>query len=212
MPLPVSIASESELIAIKNAGGPLKLFGYGKYGDNSEEEITFPKSFTGFYSELSAMYSNSAYMETSLGNACTGDSGGPILSITTEQITVIGIITGGSASNYCTKLQNGSSYALFTLINRYANLAFSSANYSIISISQLYSKTLGDLNLIKSLLTTATASLGVVSKKLEIAQVLIMNANSSNAILYSQLALAKKANFDLVAKIRKICSVKPKLR
>lgn len=39
MPIPVFIASESELLAIKNAAGPLKLLGYKKYGDNSEEEV-----------------------------------------------------------------------------------------------------------------------------------------------------------------------------
>ena len=210
MPLPVLLASESELTAIKNAGGQLKLIGYGRYGDNSEEQVTYPKSYTGSYSQVPSVYSNSAFIESSTGNACSGDSGSPILSITATQVTLIGINTGAARNKYCSKLQNGKYYALFTLVGRYANLAFSSASYTINSLNQQYIKTLGELNSVSSQLTSSEASFTEVSDQLTVAQGLLDAANSSKIELQTQLDTTKKANLALTAKLKKICAVKPK--
>ena len=210
MPLPILLASESEVAAIKNAGGQLKFIGYGRYGDNSEEQITYPKSYTGSYSQVPSVYSNSAFIESSTGNACAGDSGSPILSITATQVTLIGINTGATRNKYCSKLQNGKYYALFTLVGRYANLAFSSASYTINSLNQQYNKTLGELNSVNSQLTSSEASFTEVSDQLTVAQGLLEAANSSKMQLQAQLDTTKKANLALTAKLKKICAVKPK--
>jgi hypothetical protein len=76
LPLPVFLASESQATAIKNVNGQLKLIGYGKYGDNSEEVVTFPKSLSGSFSQVPSKFTNSGYLESSVSNLCVGDSGG----------------------------------------------------------------------------------------------------------------------------------------
>lgn len=210
MPLPVFLASESELTAIKSAGGQLKLIGYGRYADNSEEQVTYPKSFTGNFSQTTPNYTNSGFLESSVGNACTGDSGSPILSITATQVTLIGINTGVVKSKYCTKLQNGKYLALFTLISRYANLAFASASYTINTISQQYNKALGEADSARLELNSTNSSLTYVSSQLIIAQELFESTKSSKSVVQEQLEVTKKANVALTAKLKKICAIKPK--
>lgn len=126
--IPVVLASENEILALKTSNAPLKTIGYGAYGDNSTELTNFPMSFTGSYSQILSSQLNSAYMESTIGNACKGDSGAPILSISATRVVVVGILTGGAFSNNCTKLQNGKYLTFFSLIGRYANLAFASAS------------------------------------------------------------------------------------
>ena len=127
MKVPVTLASEAQMVTLKNSRSPLKLIGYGVYGDLSVENVTFPRAFEGIYSQEIAAYANSAYLESTSGDSCVGDSGAPIISATASKITIVGIHTGGARNNKCTKSFNGKYYALFTLIGRYANLAFASA-------------------------------------------------------------------------------------
>jgi V8-like Glu-specific endopeptidase len=210
MSVPVLLASESEVTALKNTGGQLKLIGYGTYGDNSDEVITYPKSYTGSFSRISPEFTNSAYIESTVGANCRGDSGSPILSISATQVTIVGINTGGFFNKNCSRLNSGKYYGIFTLISRYANLAFSSANYTIDTLSQQYSSALGEITSIKSQLASAKVSLSDVSDQLTVAQGLLYTSNLSKVELQSQLDTTKKANLALTAKLKKICAVKPK--
>jgi V8-like Glu-specific endopeptidase len=210
MSVPVLLASESEVTAIKNVGGQLKLIGYGKYSDTSEEAMTYPKSYTGIYSQMSSKYANSGFMESTVGNSCRGDSGSPILSITATQVTLIGINTGGIFKKYCSELQNGKYYGLFTLIGRYANLAFSSASYTMTALNQQYEIALSDNASIKSQLDSAKNSLSEVILQLNDTKVLLDSANLSKVAVQKQLETSQKATSTLTAKLKKICAVKPK--
>lgn len=210
MSVPVLLASESEVSAIKNAGGQLKLIGYGKYGDTSEEIMTYPKSYTGSYSQMTSRYANSGYMESTVGNNCRGDSGSPILSITATQVTLIGINTGGIFKKNCSESQNGKYYGLFTLIGRYANLAFSSASYTMSSLNEQYNSALIEMASVKSQLTSTKNSLSEATAQLTDNRVLLDNANSTKAAVQAQLEASQKATLALSIKIKKICAVKPK--
>jgi len=190
MPVDVLLASESEVTAIKNAGSELKLIGYGRYGDNSEETITFPKSFTGNYYKVAPLIANSAYMESTIANACSGDSGSPILSITATKVTLIGIHTGSSRNKYCSKLENAHYYGLFTIVSRYANLAFSSANQTMSTINEQYNKALGEVDSVKSQLAKANALLSNITSQLSTAQSALDASNQSLTNLQTQLGTA----------------------
>ena len=130
---PIRLASESEVTSYKASGTPLKAIGYGYYSDAGTEKTTFPKSFTGTFSNLQPSFANSAFMKsTSTSNSCAGDSGAPILVSTPSTVILVGILTGGSRSVNCSKkYSDGAYYSMFTLISRYSNLAFASALTSI---------------------------------------------------------------------------------
>jgi secreted trypsin-like serine protease len=198
MPTQVSLASESEMTALKNAGGQLRLFGYGRYGDTSEETITFPKSYSGTFSQFTTSVPNSGYLESTKDNACQGDSGGPVLSITATKVTIVGIVTGGTLSKYCTKplASNGKYYALFTVIGRYSNLAFASASQSISALSEGYEKTKSDLEAANELVEDLEYNL--------------TDANDRVEELLASVESYKKSTSALTVKLKKICSAKPK--
>jgi V8-like Glu-specific endopeptidase len=210
MPVPVQLASESEVSTIKNSAGQLKVIGYGKYGDTSEELTTFPKSFTGTYSKETSTYSNSAFLESTVANSCAGDSGAPILSITATQVTLIGILTGATRSKNCTKLQNGKYYTLFTLVGRYANLAFASASYTINTINDQYNKSLESSEQMRSQLAQANSSLSDLSDDLSIAQELLEETTKRKEEAEKQISTFKSSNAALNAKLKKICASRPK--
>jgi secreted trypsin-like serine protease len=198
MPTQVFLASESEMNALKSASAQLKLFGYGRYGDTSEETITFPKSYSGTFSQFTAPLPNSGYLESTLANACSGDSGGPILSITATQVTLVGITTGGTTGKYCTKplVSNGKYYAMFTVIGRYSNLAFASANRTMTTLSESHEKTRVDLEAVESDLRSEIFDLQEENRRL-------VNLQATMDRYVKSLAA-------LNAKIKKICSAKPK--
>jgi len=198
MPTQVFLASETEMLALKKASAQLKLIGYGRYGDNSDEIITSPRSYLGTFSDVTPTLPNSGFIESNLANACKGDSGSPILSITATQVTVVGIMTGSATSKYCTKPSafNGKYYALFTYIGRYANLAFSSATRSIATLSESYEKTRIDLEAANVLIEDSSIDLAEAKDQL-------------NA-LQASLDSYKKSVSTLNTKLKKICSVKPK--
>lgn len=210
LPVPVQLASESEVTVIKNAGGQLKVIGYGKYGDTSEELPTSPKSFTGTYSKETSAFTNSAFLESTVSNSCSGDSGAPILSVTATQVTLIGILTGSTKSKNCSKLQNGKYYTLFTLVGRYANLAFSSASYTINTINDQNNKTLESSEQIKSQLAQANATLSDLTDDLSLAQELLEETTIRKEEAEKQRDTLKASNAALTAKLKKICAIKPK--
>jgi len=125
---PLYLASEKEAADMKVSSSVLKVFGYGNYGDTSTAAITFPKSMSGSFSATTSIYTNSAYIDSVSSNVCKGDSGGPVLNISATKVILVGIVTGSQSSVNCTKLSTSGKYlTFFTLIGRYANLAFASA-------------------------------------------------------------------------------------
>jgi len=201
MAIPVVFASEAEMTAMKNAHAPLKIVGYGKYGDASEEVVTFPKSYTGTFSTDPTKYVNSAWMDSTIGNACMGDSGSPILNITAAQVTVVGIFTGGFFNNYCTKLVNGKYQALFTLVGRYANLAFSSMNTVLKAVYSAYIQAADEADLTKSQLATVNSALAIATIQLSTTQTTLDATDKSLEDLQTEL---EKARVTIVALNKKL--------
>jgi secreted trypsin-like serine protease len=197
MSTPVFLASESEMTALKSASTPLRLLGYGAYGDTSEEKVTSPKSYTGSFSQFNTSLPNSGYLESTVANACRGDSGGPVLSITASKVTIIGIVTGTSLSKNCSKVDsNDKYYAIFTLIGRYSNLAFASANRTMTTLSEGHEKTRADLEAVGSDLRSEILDLEEENRRL-------VNLQATMDRNVKSLAA-------LNAKLKKICSAKPK--
>lgn len=207
---------------MKTSQAALKAIGYGRYGDTSSEVVTFPKSMTGTYSTTTTKYSNSAYMTTTKANACSGDSGSPILNITATQVTLVGILTGGSQSVYCsTKDSDGLYRALFTLVGRYANLAFSAATDVMNSQDQLLSTQLTQIankdaqvnqyvllrDSLKEQLSTAQLSLDATNENLERIQAELDSANLVIATLKKQLPQTIVCTKGKLSK--KVTAVKP---
>ena len=201
MTIPVVLASEAEMTAMKNAHAPLKIIGYGRYGDTSEELITFPKSFAGTFSTDPSPYTNSAFMDSTVGRGCQGDSGSPVLNITATQVTVVGIYTGTYLSKYCSKITNGKYQAFFTLIGRYANLAFSSANHTMYVIYNEYINALDAADLAQAQLTKANVLLSNVTSQLSTAQSALDASSQSLEELQTQL---DTANAEIVALNKKL--------
>jgi V8-like Glu-specific endopeptidase len=198
MPVPVLLASETEMLALEKVTSPLKLIGYGKYGDNSQEIVTFPKSYLGTFSSIVPSQPNSAYLESKVANSCQGDSGSPILSITATKVTIIGILTGSTTSNFCSKALalDGNYYALFTIIGRYSNLAFASANQSMNTLSSRNEQAQSDLDDVKAQLGDYIFDLAEANRRVETLEASIESTRKSTAVIS--------------AKLKKICSVKPK--
>ena len=140
--VPIILASEKQVTEFKSKAIALKTFGYGDYSNSATDTVTFPKSFTGSFSSVNSVYSNSAYMISTSGTSCTGDSGAPILNVTATQVTLVGILTGSTRgpNDRCGQKSNdGNYYNLFTLVGRYANLAFSAATSVLNSQEQALS-------------------------------------------------------------------------
>lgn len=69
-------------------------------------------------------------MISTVGRSCAGDSGAPILNISATQAVLVGVLTGsqrGTNDQCGQKRSDGNYYQLFTLVGRYANLAFLAA-------------------------------------------------------------------------------------
>jgi hypothetical protein len=138
--VPITLASEKQVIDFRSRKVALKSIGYGNYSNSGTEPITFPKAFDGTFSSVNTNYSNSAYMFSTNGRSCKGDSGAPILNISATQVTLVGILTGtirGIDDQCAQKQSDGNYYTLFTLVGRYANLAFSAATEVIDSQIQV---------------------------------------------------------------------------
>jgi len=127
---PVRIASEDEMQEMKTSKIKLKLFGYG-YITDSGQESDLPFSLeASFSTTTSTTLKNTAWAISSTANVCSGDSGGPVLKVSPSEVIVVGVITGSASTvaGKCSKRNtDGNFWTLFSLLNRYSNLAFSSA-------------------------------------------------------------------------------------
>ena len=145
-PLPltesVSLVSEAEMLSMRNSAEWLMIVGYGSTSDASNSASLNPNTYSGsFITITNALYPNSGYVRSSLGDTCKGDSGGPVLSITKGKVTLVGIVTGAKLKNSCTTQESDGSYlTLFSIVGRYANLAFAAAVDSM-STQQVQSTT-----------------------------------------------------------------------
>jgi hypothetical protein len=119
----VELASESEINALNVAKAQLKIYGYGRTSNVDISTSRSPNSGQGFLSRIGVNLNqpDSAIYTPTKGNSCVGDSGGPVMSITATKVLLIGVVTGGDGvgSNNC-----AATYTIFTLVNRYTNLAF----------------------------------------------------------------------------------------
>jgi secreted trypsin-like serine protease len=159
MPVKVRLASESEVISLKNSGAELKMLGYGFINDEGAEKRT-PNSYSGTYSYETFADANAFATRSSIGNPCRGDSGGPMISTTATEIIVVGIITGGRIGKNCSTKEPGGYYVTQgMLLSRYSNLAFSAA---VTYISGLESKL---IEVQAKLPITITCTKGKLTKK-----------------------------------------------
>lgn len=120
----IEIASENDLISLKSKRAPLRVFGYGS-NSNSGDNDYLPHYFDGeFESTYVTTLLNSFGITSTKGNACSGDSGAPILSITPKKVMLVGILTGGyfNEGGRCSKKSATNSYsAIFSGVSRYSN-------------------------------------------------------------------------------------------
>ena len=120
----IEIASENDLINLKSKNAPLRVFGYG-VTSNSGNSDWYPYYFDGvFESNFNTSLLNSFGITSTKGNACGGDSGAPILSITPKKVMLVGILTGGifNEGGKCTKKSSSNTYsAVFSGVSRYSN-------------------------------------------------------------------------------------------
>ena len=139
IPIPVRLASETEMTSLRSSSVPLKIFGYGTTNNLNSNESQNPYSFDANFSTLSGPNVNDGIAVSRKGRNCVGDSGGPVLSISATEVIILGVITGGhiNADTFCSRLEtDGTYYTAFTLINRYSNLAFASATTQMTSDSE----------------------------------------------------------------------------
>jgi hypothetical protein len=141
----IELASESEILTLNAAKTSLRIFGYGKTSNSDTSSGRFPNSGYGTFAGIGsvAKQPDTAIYLATKGNSCSGDSGGPVLSITATRVLLVGIITGGnSPSNaFCS-----STYSTFTLVNRYTNLAFAISRSQMDLSQNENSKLVSDLN------------------------------------------------------------------
>ena len=125
----VLIPSEDETNKLKSSNAALRLYGYGYISDSGKTSDSPNYYIARFDSQRTVTVKNSGFATSTDATSCKGDSGGPVLSITATSVTVVGVITGGATSNVCGKKNtDGKFYTLFTLLSRYANLAFAAAS------------------------------------------------------------------------------------
>jgi secreted trypsin-like serine protease len=187
---PIRLASEAEVTSFRSSGAPLKAIGYGYYSDGGTEAMSFPKSFMGIFSTAASAYTNSAYLQSpgNGGNACSGDSGGPILVSTSSTVILVGVLTGGARSVKCTKkATDGTYYTLFTLISRYSNLAFASALTSINSLQSNLSSAQATVSDLNGQVSSATNDLATVQNSLDVAQSDLVTAGEQIVELQAQI-------------------------
>jgi secreted trypsin-like serine protease len=124
----IYLASENELLALKNTSAKLRIIGYGNISDSGDRSIS-PFSFDSTFSKQNSADPNQALTISQKANTCKGDSGAPVLSISPNKVTLVGVVTGSNSSNFCSKRQSDGTYlTAFTAINRFANLATEAIN------------------------------------------------------------------------------------
>ena len=120
----IEIASENDLINLKSKRAPLRVLGYGSTSNSGDNDY-LPHYFDGeFESAYITPLLNSFGITSTKGNACSGDSGAPIISITPKKVMLVGILTGGffNEGGRCSKKSATNSYsAIFSGVSRYSN-------------------------------------------------------------------------------------------
>ena len=214
--IPISLASESQYSSLKNSQAPLKLIGYGRYGQTSTETITYPKFFEGTYSSVAPDgYANSAYIQSNKANVCMGDSGAPIISTTATSVTVVGILTGSVRNGSCTKDFGGIFYGLFTLIGRYSNLAFASTVDQMNFLQNAKDEAESKIAALQSNVDSQVTQIAQLQYNLDEANSALQTAQETITQLQTQvaglIALAPKALYCVKGKLtQKVVAVKPK--
>lgn len=127
---PISIASDQETEDFIEKESSARLYGYGQTifeGGTSNVPMTTTMNFA----FKSSSIANSAYLRSTTSSACPGDSGGPVIVSTPNNLLLVGIVSGGqeaeSGPSCSKKLSDGNYYTLVTLVTKYANLAFQAA-------------------------------------------------------------------------------------
>jgi secreted trypsin-like serine protease len=156
----VRLASEDEIQGIRSKAGPLKLFGYGHISDAGEKATT-PRSTEGTYSSINSKL-NMGVIQPITKNVCQGDSGGPVVSITATEIIVLGVIVGTDLRSSC-----GKTFASFTLVSRYTNLAFSAAIAQMSVLEEELAKSINDSDELSSSQYTVIDELNARISELE---------------------------------------------
>jgi secreted trypsin-like serine protease len=138
----IEIASENDLISLKNKRAPLRVLGYGSTSNSGDTDY-LPHYYDGvFESTYNTPLLNSFGITSTKGNACSGDSGAPIISITPKKVMLVGILTGGlfNEGGRCSKKSSSNTYsAVFSGVSRYANtlhLALVQGSENLIGYSQ----------------------------------------------------------------------------
>jgi secreted trypsin-like serine protease len=184
--IPLVLASDKEALDFKSAATGLKVVGYGSYSNVGKESITFPKSFSGTFNTTYVPKLNSDFVISTDGRACVGDSGSPILHITATRVTLVGILTGiqfGTGNQCGQKNVDGKYWSLFTLVGRYANLAFSAASDVMNSNQGKIAGLQSELSDLEAQLADATSAADEATTKLE-------EANTALAAFRKQLPKA----------------------
>jgi Trypsin len=120
--LPYHIATSDESENLISTGSQAAGFGFGKTSPDSDVAVHL-SSYLGTLAKDDTGQSNSAWLESTDGHNCGGDSGGPVTSVLGSETVLIGIIDsflqdGSSPSNgVCApKNANGKYRTVFTVL------------------------------------------------------------------------------------------------
>jgi hypothetical protein len=123
------IPSEDQINYMRQSAAVLQLSGYGATKDSDSSAPLFPSMIEAkFSTEFSSTLINSGYAQSTLGDTCSGDSGGAVTTTLSGQQYVIGIITGAPPSINCSQIEKGGYFTSFTMLNRYTNILFMAAS------------------------------------------------------------------------------------
>ena len=144
--IPIRLPSEAEIQSFKSSATPLKLMGYGYTSNSAANSSSTPFSLEATFGSEQYSQVDSANANSTKGGVCSGDSGGPVLVSTANELILVGVITGAQlGGGHCSvKALNGYYQTQFTIMSRYSNLAFAAAatalkdkDSSITSLNQL---------------------------------------------------------------------------
>lgn len=204
----VTLASENQLLTFRATSVKLKVVGYG-YTSDSGNSLTTPNSYEATYTQIISSDINQSWAESSSAGACQGDSGGPVLVTTPQRIFILGVVTGGHTSIHCSKVEaNGKKLVIFTILNRFANLAMVSAAESfadqqarVEQLSSSVTKSQSDQKVLSDSKSALQYTSDKLSQQIEDLQKQLDTANTSISDLQKQLDTANTSISDLQKKL-----------